>query len=71
MEALLSIYGDQWKIDDKTGTCSISITKSVKLYITLIPEYPSNTLPKYELLAPGLSSKQKKSIDDEFKTIFE
>lgn len=71
MEALTSIYGNQWKIDDKTGICSIEITKSVKFYITLVPEYPLKCLPKYELLAPGLSAKQKQQIDKEFKIIFE
>lgn len=71
MEALTSIYGDEWKIDDKTGICSIQLTKSIILYITLVPEYPSKTLPKYELLAPGLSTNQKHMVDKEFKNIFE
>lgn len=70
METLTSIYGNQWKIDDKTGICSIEITKSIKLYITLVPEYPSNSLPTYELLAPKLTSKQKQMIDEEFNNIF-
>lgn len=70
MEALTSIYGNQWKIDDKTGICSIEITKSITLYITLVPEYPSKSLPKYELLAPKLSTKQKQVVDEEFKNLF-
>lgn len=70
MEALTSIYGSQWKMDDKTGTCSIEITKSVRLYITLVPEYPSKSLPRYELLAPELPSKQKRIIQEEFENIF-
>lgn len=70
MEALTSIYGNQWKMDDKTGICSIEITKSITLYITLVPEYPSNSLPKYELLAPELNTKQKQMIHEEFKNIF-
>lgn len=70
MEALSSIYGTQWKIDDRTGIFSIDITKFIRLDITLVPEYPSNSLPKYELLAPGLSTKQKQMIDAEFKNIF-
>lgn len=71
MEALLSIFGDQWKIDASTGLCSITIAKSVKLYITLVPEYPSKSLPKYELLAPELTATQKQTIDKEIDNIFE
>lgn len=70
MEALSSIYGNQWKIDERTGICSIDITKSIRLDITLVPEYPSKSLPKYELLAPELSTKQKEMIEEEFKNIF-
>lgn len=70
MEALSSIFGNQWKIDDKTGLCSIEISKSISLYVTLVPDYPSKSLPKYELLAPELSSKQKHMIDEEFQNIF-
>lgn len=71
METLRSIYGDQWKVDVKSGICSIHITKSIKLYITLVPEYPSKSLPKYELLAPELTLSQKKKIEQAFEDIFE
>ncbi|CAG9816016.1 unnamed protein product, partial [Phaedon cochleariae] len=70
MEALTSIFGDEWQMDPGTKMCSIDITKEVKLFITLIPEYPSSSLPQYELLAPNLSLQQKKHIDEEFENLY-
>ncbi|CAH1968837.1 unnamed protein product [Acanthoscelides obtectus] len=71
MEALKSIFEDRWQVDSTTGLCSIDITKQVKLYITLVPEYPSNSLPNYELLAPELIADERQHIEDEFQNLFE
>nr|CAH7757771.1 unnamed protein product [Callosobruchus chinensis] len=71
MEALKSIFENRLQVDSATGSCSIDITKQIKLYITLVPEYPSNSLPKYELLAPELSAQEKHQIEEEFHNLFE
>ncbi|XP_023020366.2 protein IMPACT-B [Leptinotarsa decemlineata] len=71
METLKSIFEDQWQIDSKTGICSIDITKEVTLFITLTPDYPSDGLPKYELLAPELKLSQKKAIEAKFQSLYE
>lgn len=71
IEVLKSIYNDQWVVEDIPFTYSIEISKDVKLFITLPPEYPSDMPPKYELLAPTLSGSQKLSVDNEFKSIYE
>nr|CAI5828532.1 unnamed protein product [Callosobruchus analis] len=71
MEALKSIFENRLQVDGATGTCSIDITKQVKLYITLVPEYPSQSLPKYDLLAPELSAEEKHHIEEEFHNLFE
>ncbi|KAG5898032.1 hypothetical protein JTB14_001743 [Gonioctena quinquepunctata] len=70
MEALESIFGDQWQVDCGTGVCSFDVTKEVKLFITLTPNYPSDGLPKYELLAPELSLDQKKLIEEKFQNLY-
>ncbi|CAG9856116.1 unnamed protein product [Phyllotreta striolata] len=70
LEALKSIFGDEWHVDTGTGTYHIDITKEVKMYITLTPEYPSNALPKYELLAPNLNIDQKRKIEQKFQNLY-
>uniref|UniRef100_A0A6P7FCV0 Protein IMPACT-like n=1 Tax=Diabrotica virgifera virgifera TaxID=50390 RepID=A0A6P7FCV0_DIAVI len=71
IEALKSIFGDEWQVDSGTGTYSIDISKEVKLFITLVPEYPSSSLPGYELLAPNLHFSQKKNIEQRFQNLYE
>lgn len=71
VEALISIFGDKLQIDNTTGMCSIDISKNIKLYLTMVPEYPSHSLPNYDMLAPELSIDEKQFIDNEFQKIFE
>ncbi|XP_018573400.1 protein IMPACT-like [Anoplophora glabripennis] len=71
IEVLKSIFEDQWEIDTETGTYSMQIDQNVKLFITLSPDYPSSAPPKYELLAPTLTSSQKDIIKTEFQRIYE
>ncbi|XP_057671882.1 protein IMPACT homolog [Diorhabda carinulata] len=71
IEALKSIYGEEWRSETVPGTYSIDISKDVRLYITLVPEYPSSSLPKYELLAPNLTFNQKKFIQQKFHNLYE
>ncbi|CAH0546202.1 unnamed protein product [Brassicogethes aeneus] len=70
IEALKSIYDDQWVIEDIESTYSIEIDKNIKLYITLSPDYPSEKPPNYELLAPTLSAKQKDLVAEKFQEIY-
>ncbi|XP_060527747.1 protein IMPACT-B-like isoform X2 [Cylas formicarius] len=71
IEALKSIFEDQWHFNSEAGSYCIQITRDVELWITLNPEYPSDLPPTHELLAPTLSKSQKDLVDQEFKTIFE
>ncbi|CAG9840985.1 unnamed protein product [Diabrotica balteata] len=71
IEALKSIFGEEWQVDSDTATYSIDISKEVKLFITLVPEYPSSSLPRYELLAPNLHFSQKKNIEQRFQNLYE
>ncbi|KAJ8910828.1 hypothetical protein NQ315_015563 [Exocentrus adspersus] len=71
IEVLKAIFEDQWQIDTETGTYSMQINEDVKLFITLDPAYPSHAPPKYELMAPGLTSTQKNVIKNEFQHIYE
>lgn len=71
IEALSSIYDQDWKIENEDGTSySIQVTPDVKLFITFIPEYPSEKPPKYEMTAPALTVEQKRQIEEEFKQIY-
>lgn len=70
IEALKSIFGDEWHVDTETGTYNINISKEVKLFITLTSDYPSSSLPKYELLAPNLNISQKKTIEQKFQNLY-
>lgn len=71
IEALKSIFEDQWEINIETGSYSIQIDKDVNLFITLSPEYPLCAPPKYELLAPTLTSAQKDIVKNAFQHIYE
>ncbi|KAL3275538.1 hypothetical protein HHI36_020297 [Cryptolaemus montrouzieri] len=71
IEVLKSIYEDEWVEEDGNCSFSMQVTPDVKLFITLHPEYPSESPPKYELLAPELTKDQKTKIHRELKSIFE
>lgn len=70
VESLKAIYDSDWIVIDETvPSYSIEISKDVKLFIDLPMEYPSNSAPKYELLAPCLSANLKNCIAAEFDMI--
>ncbi|XP_044269640.1 protein IMPACT-A-like [Tribolium madens] len=71
IEALKSIYDDNWRLEAETNCYSIQINPNVKLFITLNDDYPSNKPPNFELLAPTLPLEQKQLICDEFSRIYE
>ncbi|XP_046991004.1 protein IMPACT-like isoform X1 [Schistocerca americana] len=66
IEALASIYGDDWKVEDEVNrSYSISLKEcgqEITLYFILPPEYPSTAPPKYQLSAPGLKPEEKNLI---------
>lgn len=70
--ALSSIYDSDWKAENESGTeYSMQITPDVKLFITFTPEYPTDGPPKYELLAPLMSSEEKQQVAEEFRKIYQ
>lgn len=71
IEALKSIYEDNWQVQSGTNCYSMQVTPNVKLFITLNDDYPSQKPPNFELLAPTLSRDQKQLISDEFHQIYE
>ncbi|EFA00826.2 Protein IMPACT-B-like Protein [Tribolium castaneum] len=71
LEALKSIYDDNWRLEMDTNCYSIQINPNVKLFVTLNDDYPSSKPPSFELLAPTLTSEQKQLISDEFGSIYE
>lgn len=71
IEALASIYDQDWKIENESGTVySMQVAADVKLFVTFIPEYPSDKPPEYEMTAPALTLEQKKVIEEEFEKIY-
>lgn len=71
IEALVSIYGNDWKCENDSGTTwSIEAIPAVTLFVTFTAEYPSDGPPKYDLLAPSLSADQKLNISNEFEAIY-
>ncbi|XP_052745203.1 protein IMPACT-A [Bicyclus anynana] len=66
VEALSSIYGDDWNTDSEaTRSYSIKIKddkNEVILYITMTEGYPSVSPPKYELSAPWMDRKVKENL---------
>ncbi|XP_034826209.1 protein IMPACT-like isoform X1 [Maniola hyperantus] len=66
VEALSSIYGEDWTTDSEaTKSYSIKIKDNkneVILYVTMIEGYPSLSPPKYELSAPWMDRKVKENL---------
>lgn len=71
IEALKAIYENEWVAEDGSGSFIMKISPSVKLFITMHPDYPSEKPPKYELMAPHLSTDEKNKLYKEFKAIYE
>lgn len=71
IEALSSIYGSDWKEESESGYYfSIEVDNNVKLFITLTSDYPSQSPPSYQLLAPSLSRSIKEKISSSFEEIY-
>ncbi|XP_052751024.1 protein IMPACT-B-like [Galleria mellonella] len=66
VEALSSIYGDDWTIEsEKIKTYRIRIIENKKeamLHVTMPPEYPTLSPPKYELSAPWMDRRAKANL---------
>ncbi|CAH0714973.1 unnamed protein product, partial [Brenthis ino] len=66
IEALRSIYGEDWVIDNESSrSYSIKVKdhkNEVILYITMPDDYPSMSPPKYELSAPWMDRKAKENL---------
>ncbi|XP_068084778.1 protein IMPACT-A isoform X2 [Anabrus simplex] len=72
IEALCSIYGNEWNIDSESSY-SIQIKEgchSVTLYIDLPADYPSNSPPMYQLLAPELRNEIKQKIASSLDDVY-
>lgn len=71
IEALSAIYGQDWNAENEKGTdYSMQVTSDVKLFITLVPQYPSHAPPKFEMIAPVLTIEQKRLVKEEFNAIY-
>ncbi|XP_026735306.1 protein IMPACT-like [Trichoplusia ni] len=66
VEALSSIYGDDWTTEsDVSRSYSIRIEENkneVRLYVTMPSDYPSLAPPKYEISAPWMDRKAKTEL---------
>ncbi|XP_013186771.1 protein IMPACT [Amyelois transitella] len=66
IEALSSIYGDDWTTEsDITRSFCIKVKENKKealLYVTMPPDYPGQSPPKYELSAPWMDRKSKGNL---------
>lgn len=74
MEALSSIYGDDWTTEsDISKSYCIRISekkKEVLLYVTMPPDYPGLAPPKYELSAPWMDRKAKESLHNALDEVY-
>lgn len=66
MEALTSIYGDDWSIESEhTHSYSIKIKSGkmeVVLSVTMPPNYPSEAPPTYEISSPSMQRNIKEDL---------
>ncbi|KAG8246386.1 hypothetical protein J6590_086185 [Homalodisca vitripennis] len=66
IEALRSIYGDQWQNEDElAGAYRVEVTEGrceAALHIKLPPLYPCSAPPQYQLSAPTLTRSEKESL---------
>ncbi|XP_068624089.1 protein IMPACT-B-like [Battus philenor] len=66
VEALSSIYGDDWTTESETNrSYKIKVKENdheVILYVTMPQDYPQQAPPKYELSAPWMNRKEKENL---------
>ncbi|CAG9792389.1 unnamed protein product [Diatraea saccharalis] len=74
VEALSSIYGDDWTLESNiTRSYRIRIKegdKEVLLFVTMPPEYPELSPPKYELSAPWMDRAAKRKLLEDLDKIY-
>ncbi|KAF9803863.1 hypothetical protein SFRURICE_013140 [Spodoptera frugiperda] len=74
VEALASIYGDDWLVEShKTRSYSIKITTKkfeATLYVTMPKSYPSQSPPSYELSAPWMDRNDKVELHQALDEIY-
>ncbi|RVE52167.1 hypothetical protein evm_003240 [Chilo suppressalis] len=72
VEALSSIYGEDWSTEG-TATFRIRIKegkKEVLLHVTLPPDYPTLSPPKYEMSAPWMDRKAKQKLFADLDAVY-
>ncbi|CAK1589675.1 unnamed protein product [Parnassius mnemosyne] len=66
VEALSSIYGEDWTTESESNrSYNIKIKENdreVILYVTMPPDYPGQAPPKYELSAPWMDRREKEKL---------
>lgn len=62
VEALQSIYPDEWRVENKPSRSYSIRLLFVTLYISLPLNYPSQAPPTYQLSAPELKRKEKEEL---------
>ncbi|KAG8246385.1 hypothetical protein J6590_086184 [Homalodisca vitripennis] len=74
IEALRSIYGDQWQNEDElAGAYRVEVTEGrceAALHIKLPPQYPCSAPPQYQLSAPSLTRSEKQSLSAKLENIY-
>ncbi|KAJ2944856.1 hypothetical protein O0L34_g1748 [Tuta absoluta] len=74
VEALSSIYGDDWTTESEvTRSYAIKIVenkKEVILYVTLPEDYPGQSPPKFELSAPWMDRKAKEKLHHSLDEVY-
>ncbi|XP_063393781.1 protein IMPACT-like [Cydia fagiglandana] len=74
IEALSSIYGDDWTTEsDVTRSYKIRVEENKHeaiLYVTMPPEYPSQSPPKFELSAPWMERKDKADLHQALNEVY-
>ncbi|KAJ9592784.1 hypothetical protein L9F63_015562, partial [Diploptera punctata] len=70
IEALCSIYGNEWKTEDEANrSYSIKIEDAV-LYVKMPSDYPSASPPEYQLSAPYLGTSEKQRISSHMDQVY-
>lgn len=74
VEALSSIYGDDWTTEsDITKSYCIKVKekkKEILLYVTMPADYPSLSPPKYEISAPWMERKAKERLHSTLDEVY-
>lgn len=72
VEALSAIYGEDW-VSESAKTYCIKIKenkKEVLLYVTMPPDYPTQSPPKFEMSAPWMDRKAKQQLHRDLDEVY-